>query len=499
MSSEFKNIFKHSFVYGVGSILTKLVGFVMIPVYCNTKFLKPEELGLMEILDNTINIISLIAGMGLCTAILRFYSEDKRRVARETLISTAVLVTALATGIAALLGIIFSTELSFLLMKTRGYGHPFTVMMFILFFSCLVELPKVVLRAKERSTTFILVCIGQLFLACALNIFFIVVLRRGIAGWLLGTLWTSVITCSYLVVTTLGDVRKIRFSFSLLKRMLPYSLPLIPSSLAMAWIHIGDRFILIRGEDGASDTGIYGLGYRFAMMIVFLIAQPFFLAWSVRMFDVFEGKDGPRAYARIFTYFVSVMFMAWLFLSVVVEDVISIMTDDVYHTAHLIVPLIALGYVLREFSDFFRGVLLIKRRTSFIGIWVAIVAVIAAVLYLVLIPKYRQLGAMWATFITFAVMAGGMFIVSQRVHKVPYEYKRLAVAAVVAAVMFFGLRAINMENPFLDIAVKGGLSLLYFPGLYLVGFFLPDEKRMIRDGIGRALVFAGIKKASRPP
>jgi len=216
MSSEFKNIFKHSFVYGVGSILTKLVGFVMIPIYCNTKFLKPEELGLMEILDNTINIISLIAGMGLCTAILRFYSEDKRKVAREILISTTVLVTALATGIAALLGIIFSTELSFLLMKTRGYGHPFTVMMFILFFSCLVELPKVVLRAKERSTIFIIVCIGQLILACALNIFFIVVLRRGIAGWLLGTLWTSVITCSYLVVTTLGDVRKIRFSFSLL-------------------------------------------------------------------------------------------------------------------------------------------------------------------------------------------------------------------------------------------------------------------------------------------
>ena len=135
------------------------------------------------------------------------------------------------------------------------------------------------------------------------------------------------------------------------------------------------------------------------------IGQPFFLIWSVRMFDVFEQTGGAKIYARAFTYFASVTIMFWLFLSATIKDVIQIMTDTPFHSAFCIVPLVALGYVLREFSDFFKGVLLIKQRTSYIGYFTLFTAVVATVLYVILIPRYDVWGAAWATFATFAIMA----------------------------------------------------------------------------------------------
>jgi len=330
MSSEFRRVLKHTFIYGFGSIISKMIGFIMIPIY--TRFLDPDAYGLIELLEMTINVLQLIVTLSLPITMLRFFSEDRSREAWDKIISTTILCTGFLAVVTAGLCILYSPHLSLLILGNRGHAHPFTVMMFIMIFNCLIELPLVVLRAKEQSIRFISVCMARFLLACFLNIFFIVILRQGIAGWLLSSLWTSVIICSYLLITTLAGVRKIRFSFSLLKRMTAYTLPLIPAGLAMFWIHNGDRYIL-NAVKGLTDVGIYGLGYKFAIMISFLIGQPFFLIWSVRMFDVLEQKGGDKVFARTFTYFASVVIMAWLFLSVVVEDVISIMADDVYHTA----------------------------------------------------------------------------------------------------------------------------------------------------------------------
>lgn len=474
--SEFNRILKHSVIYGVGNILTKMIGFLLIPVY--TQVLSTEKYGLMELLQNTQNVIGIIVGMGLATAILRFYSEDKSREARETVVSTSVIFTTIVGAAVAGLCILFSSDLSLLILKNKGHAEPFTVMMFWLFFANMIEVPMVVIRAQERSAVYVMVCLAQLILGLVLNIVFIVFLRLGVAGWLLSSLWTSVVICLYVVISTLSRVEKIRFSFPLLKRMLVYTIPLIPAALAMFWIHNGDRYILNAAYTTA-DVGVYSLGYRFAMMIPFLIGQPFFLIWSVRMFDVFENNGGEKVYARTFTYFTAVILIFWLLLAATIKEVVMIMSDEQYHQAYIIVHVVAMGYVLREFSDFFKGVLLIRRRTSFIGYTTGFSALVATVLYLILIPKYGMWGAAWATLFTFGAMAASMFVAGQYVHKVPYEYKRLLIMAGLALVILFTSRYISFSNIYLNMAVKSLLAISFIPILYLFRFFRDDEKAQI--------------------
>lgn len=490
---EFKRILKHSAIYGLGNVLSKMIGFILIPVYTNV--LSKDEYGLMELLNNTMIIIQLVVGMGLSIAILRFHSECKDDDSRDTVVSTTIFFTMGFALVVAAIGVYFSQDLSRLILRDGGYSEPFRVMMFVMLFTTVIEVPMVVLRAKEKSFTFLGVSLAQLIIGLVLNIFFIVILRCGVAGWLLSSLWTSALICGYLLYNTLGSIRKRRFSFGLLQRMLTYTIPLIPASLAMFWIHNGDRYIL-NSETGMGDVGIYSLGYRFAMMIPLLVGQPFFLIWSVRMFHIFEQEGGEKVYARAFTYFTAVILLFWLCMAATIKEVIFLMSRPQYHNAYFIVHIVAMGYVLREFSDFFKGVLLIRRKTSFIGLSTLISALVSTVLYLVLIPHFKLLGAAWATFFTFGFMALFMFITSQYVYRVPYEYKRLIIMGALAIAILLGSRYVSFPSLYLNMVIKGFISMCFFPLLYLFGFFTPDEKEKILNGI--STVFSFMKHKKRP-
>jgi len=402
------------------------------------------------------------------------------------------------------IGVAFNGEFARLIFNSRSYAEPFTVMLFVLFFQTMIEIPLVVMRARERSMLYIFVGLAQLLLGLFFNILFIVILRRGVAGWLLSSLWTSVILCSYLVISTLSGVKSIRFSFSLLKRMLVYTIPLVPASFAMFWIHNGDRFILVKvakemtelNLSGLDLVGIYSLGYKFAIMITMFVGQPFFMIWSVWMFDVFEQPGGEKVYARTFTYFAGMILMCWLLLAATIKEVIFLISDPSFHRAYMVVHIVALGYVLREFSDFFKGVLLIRRRTSFIGITTIFSAVVATVLYLVLIPAHHMWGAAWATLLTFLTMSGCMFLACQRVCKVPWEYRRLAVMGGLALIILFSSRYVSFPYLYLNMAIKAAYAMMFFPLLYLVGFFRPEERERITAALTRTLVFLQLKKAS---
>ena len=71
MKNDLKKLLKHSAVYGTGTVMGKLVGFIMLPIY--TRFLTPEDYGTYQLLVFTSNIISMVIAVGISHAVLRFY------------------------------------------------------------------------------------------------------------------------------------------------------------------------------------------------------------------------------------------------------------------------------------------------------------------------------------------------------------------------------------------------------------------------------------------
>src|SRR5688500_15807481 len=64
---------RQTLIYGLGLILGKGVGLLMLPVY--TRFLTPADYGVLELVEMTLELISIAAGAQLALGIFRYYHK----------------------------------------------------------------------------------------------------------------------------------------------------------------------------------------------------------------------------------------------------------------------------------------------------------------------------------------------------------------------------------------------------------------------------------------
>ena len=62
---------KNSIIYGMGSILPKALGFILIPLY--TRYFTVEEYGMLSLLGVILQLFTFIFLIGISSAAMRFY------------------------------------------------------------------------------------------------------------------------------------------------------------------------------------------------------------------------------------------------------------------------------------------------------------------------------------------------------------------------------------------------------------------------------------------
>lgn len=440
--SVFRQVFslsKDSIIYGLSTVLSQFVGFLLVPVY--TVKLGTQGYGVIEVLSTTASVLGIILAMGVGTAMMRFYAgredeEGKRRVA-----STAV-VFLLATGLVALVvlelaaGPISSVVLT---DPTRDRSQDplfFRLLFLALFLNGGVDIALTVFRARGAPVRYAAASVTQFVMTVALNILFVVGLNRGVEG----VLYSQAITAGFLFVVLMGSLlRRVGISVSRpdLKAMLDYGLPLIPSGLG-AWILVmADRWILMRLM-GAGPTGVYSLGYKFGMVIQGILVGPIQLAWLPFLFSSAHKPGASETYTRVFTYFLAVALFAALALSALGEELVLAMATSPFHNAYKVIPLVALSYVLYGCYFQMAAGIYIEGKTRNSATLMIVGAVINVALCFALIPPFGITGAAVATLVAYAILPVGAYFYAQRYYPIVYEWGRVAKVVLAAAVIFAG-------------------------------------------------------------
>ena len=99
LSGEIGTAVKHSFIYGVGGVLVKMVGFLLLPFY--THYLSPVDYGVLEVLDVTMSLLGMFLNMGITAALLRYYGAAQTEEERRKVVGT-IFVFTVVTGLAVL-------------------------------------------------------------------------------------------------------------------------------------------------------------------------------------------------------------------------------------------------------------------------------------------------------------------------------------------------------------------------------------------------------------
>ncbi len=430
---ELKSLSKHTAIYGLSNVLSKLTGFLLIPFY--THYLSPADYGLLELLFFSTQFIGILLGRGLTSSIARVFAAQKNTEEKKQLISSAIIFWAALASVLIVIGCFIGKPISLLIFSHPDHASLIRISLTTVFLGLLIEVTQAYLNAEQRSLAAVTNSWLRLIFSLALNIYFVAYLKTGVAGILYSGLISAIFFSLYLSIWILRQTG-IHFNWAMQRDALKFSVPLMLNDLGMFFIHFGDRFFLQK-VSSLHEIGIYSLGYRFGMLsIAFLIQQPFFMIWNVRQYDLIKQPNGAKIYSDIFFLYALLMSFVWLGLSLFAKAIIGVAADPSYNEAWKFIPIIAMAYVLRGFYDFYHGIFMIERKTTRIATTTISGALVCAASYFVLIPFFGTMGAALATLVTFLFMAVIMLWACQKERKINYHSFKVVVMLVVVTVLW---------------------------------------------------------------
>lgn len=471
MFDSLKRLTKHSVVYGLSLILARSISFLLLPLH--THVFVQEAYGVVNLGYAYLAVVGVLYNFGFDSAFLRYYLLSDEPTERSRIFSTAYHSITIIAAILSIAGWVAASALAQWQLGSTEYVYVMRLCSCILFFDALSTLPFLILRAEERSRAFAALKIFNVMINFAFNYFFIVRLNRGIAGVFEANLIASifsVVTLGHLTIRHLGW----QFRFSRFKELFAFGLPYVPSVLSVVIIDNISRVFLERYA-GLATVGLFSAGYKLGMIMSLMVAA-FRFAWQPFFLSTSKQQDAKNIFSRVLTYFTLVCSVIFLGMCFFVDDLVRFdfggfrLLGTEYWESTVIVPPVLLAYFfLGAYTIFIVGVQ-IEKKTIYLPLVTGIGAAVNIAVNYALIPYFGMMGAAWAAVFAYLAMAASLYIVSQRLYSIEYEWVRIAKMIIVVA----GLFAIDriFAIPFFG---RVGLLLAFPITLYILRFFNSSE------------------------
>ena len=231
MALAYKTLLKDILIFGLGNLGTKLVLFLMVPLYTN--FMSDSEFGIADLVFTIAQLLDPILSIVIYDAVIRFgLSKDEKR-------ENVILVGLIILGLSLVSGLALVPIIG--LYKSIAEWKWYLYIYVISTIAGSVEFNY--LKAKGRNKLFALLSIIKTALMAALNVYFLVYRSMGVQGYLLAYILSSIITDGVLIFATgiIADLKRASFDSGLLKRMVYFSFPLIMNNISWWVIHSSDK------------------------------------------------------------------------------------------------------------------------------------------------------------------------------------------------------------------------------------------------------------------
>lgn len=480
MASELRIVGKHTLVYGVGVVASKLVSFIMLPIY--TRYLTTADYGVLELLSTTIDVIGMLAGIGLAAGVFKHYAEAETDGERRELISTVTIGTTALSFIVAVVGIAVSPVLTRLLFGPSVTPQYFQIFFLIYFFQNIGNLALILVQAEERSRLFVVLSVVKLLVTLALAIWLVVELRLGILGVLLSSL---IATASMSVGLAIYIVRRVGFRFSAKRftSLANFGAPIALWTIGSFILTFSDRYFL-NHYAGPSAVGIYSLAYKFSFLLSAFAVAPFSQIWEPRRFAIARQSDAQEIYRRMFLYLNLALFAGSALIILFIRDLLSIMVDPAFLPAYRLVPLLLVTTIIQQWTGYCNFGLFLKNATRLYA-WSAVIGVIAAlILNTALIPRYGMFGAAWATVAAYSIRFVPVYLFAQAKYHIDYPWPKIVGLGLLLAAVW------EVRN-FADVLP---LPLSLAASLILLLFIVPLIYTRMLDGDERAFLTRVIRR-----
>lgn len=437
MSKDILRLGKETLVYGTSTVVARLLNFCLVPFY--TYYLATADYGVVATVFAMIALLNVVFLFGMDQSYLRFASEaeNKNEVFQHCfygLICYGVLLAALMY--------VFAGPLSYAVGVGPENVYLIHLAVFILFIDMLNIIPFTKLRLQGRAWYFAGVRTASIVVNVLGNVLFIAVFKMGIESIFWANIFASLTSFLLLSPVTWGELKKGRCKLNsvLQKQMLKFAWPFVPAGMASLLVSVIDKPILVQLV-GLSEVGIYQANFKIGVFMM-LIVSMFDQAWRPFFLTRAKDKDAKQIFARVLTFFTA--FSAWVLLGLTFL-MPAIIQSDIFGKFHLIgpeywgglgvIPPVLIGYFFYGlYVNFMVGPVITKRTR--VLMWITLLGAATSIASnLILVPHIGILGAGWAVALSYMAMAAALFVYTQKVYPMPYQYKKLALLAVLTLAM----------------------------------------------------------------
>jgi len=476
MSGYLRRLASTGAAYTAASILSKLIAVALLPLY--TRYLTPADYGAAEVMFAAVVAASIVIRLGVVEALLRFYYKSDE--VPDRVVATSFSALFWAGTVSALILLPFAGPISEALL-----GEPDAELARIaiggLWVLTLSEYLLTIFRLDERSKAFFGFTVASVLVTIPVTVVLVVPLDMGAEGLLLGSYGTGIAFVAGLIVYHRKRLSLIP-DVPLLKRLLRFGLPTMPAELSLYSMSFIDRIIIARTL-GLAEAGLYALAIKVAQSVNVLV-RGFQLAFPPLAYSIVDDDEARRTYSAVVTWFVVLMALTITGIWLVAPWIVRIFAAPEYFEAYKAVGPVVAGTALYAIYMVLLVVLGRTGRTEFN--FPATVAGVAAniALNLILVPIWGIVGAAVSLVISYAIVLILMYIFTQRLFPVPYEWARLLkVVGSSAALIAIG-EVFVPNDGIVPLAIRALLIAALPVTMILVGFFTPEEKRylaMIRN------------------
>lgn len=418
-NSKYKKLAVNSVTFAAANFGSSILRFIIVPFY--TYYMTTAEYGTVDMLTTTVSLVLPIMLMAINEAVLRY--ALKKEVDNSKIIMSSFLV--LVVGAVIFLLTYFLCD--FLNVKRGLWGYFYILLIVQGSYNILSNYT----RGIGKSAAFATAGIINTAVLLGSNVLLLAVFRMGFTGYMVSLLLGFVVASLFLVIV---DRKTFRFSvknidFQLIKNMLKYSIPLIPTAMMWWVMNASDRYV-ITWFLGVSVTGIYAVSHKIPTVINMLYSI-FQQAWQVSAVEEGEAKDKEKFYSNIYGIFGSMLFIAASMIILIDRPLIRLVIESSYEDAWRYVPFLVISAIFSSLAGFLGINYVVAEKTVGAFVTSAITAVINLVLNIVLTPIIGMQGTALATMIGFVVLWLIRSVDTQKYIRFDQNYVKIVIQTVI--------------------------------------------------------------------
>lgn len=328
-------MFKTSLIYVIAGVLAAFLQYITLPMI--VKNVSIEQFGVISLLETVVTMSMTLITCSIERAAQRFNFDPLHE---RSIVFSNCLMWIIASGVVY-------TAVAFLLeylklIHSPLYPFSLPLMIFAGLSAGILNLVNVFMQTNEKPVQYLIINFLKGLFQLGFVFYFIKLCKLGIGGYVLSTVLTSILLiCTSLVSLPKIAVRAIRVD--LIKEMLVFSLPMVPTVLAAWLVSMQGRFFLTKYATLA-DVGGYFFWFKITLLY-FLCSSTISAAITPTLFRALsQGRTVPDVLDAFVKPLMKIYGLVGVVFVIISGDLARLMGGELYHIQRYMIALMISGY-----------------------------------------------------------------------------------------------------------------------------------------------------------